>query len=182
MTFNVTFTLNTYPLTVTVVGVGTVTSNPPGFDCGSDCSEIYDHGTIVTLTAIPTGTSSFAGWSGDCTGTDLTCTIFMNSNKIVTATFGLKQGKKVQTPSLLPLAANTIATAKNLLTQAEDLLKTAHEKNLDTASCERLVEEAKVMLTKAEQYMTSPTTSIYFANQAIAKLKQAIECLKALLG
>jgi hypothetical protein len=52
-------------LSVTVVNDGTVTSNPPGIDCGADCSERYFTGTVVTLTATPDSGGGFASWSGD---------------------------------------------------------------------------------------------------------------------
>jgi hypothetical protein len=63
----------TYPpkvpptLTVTKQGNGTgaVTSDPPGIDCGADCTESYDNGKVVTLTANPDPGSVFAGWSVD---------------------------------------------------------------------------------------------------------------------
>jgi hypothetical protein len=78
-------------LTVTNVGVagagGTVTSAPPGIDCGSDCSHAYANGTDVTLTASPDSGSVFAGWSGACWGSDLTCELSMTMNRSVTATF-----------------------------------------------------------------------------------------------
>jgi hypothetical protein len=49
-------------------GVGTVTSNPAGISCGSDCSESYPANTSVTFTASPGSGSTFGGWSGaaDC--------------------------------------------------------------------------------------------------------------------
>jgi hypothetical protein len=76
-------------LTVKVEGdaAGTVTSSPAGINCGSDCSEIYEFGTGVTLTATPSGGAAFAGWSGACTGSSSTCTLEMNGPKSVTATF-----------------------------------------------------------------------------------------------
>jgi hypothetical protein len=52
-------------LSVTVVNDGTVTSNPPGIDCGADCSERYFTGTVVTLTATPDLGGGFDAWSGD---------------------------------------------------------------------------------------------------------------------
>jgi CSLREA domain-containing protein/uncharacterized repeat protein (TIGR02543 family) len=68
-------------------GSGTVTSNPPGIDCGQDCSEVYQVGTQVTLTANPAQGSVFAGWSGDCSGTNPTTTVTMDGNKRCTARF-----------------------------------------------------------------------------------------------
>ena len=72
-------------LTVTKVGNGTVTSNPAGIDCGTTCSETFVSGTSVTLTATPSAGNTFAGWSGDCSGT--TCTLSMTAAKNVIATF-----------------------------------------------------------------------------------------------
>jgi hypothetical protein len=67
-------------------GPGTVTSAPPGINCGSDCSEVFLEGTAVTLTAVAGTDSTFQGWSGACTGTG-TCTITMNTDTSVTAMF-----------------------------------------------------------------------------------------------
>jgi hypothetical protein len=76
-------------LTVTVEGDanGTVTSSPAGIDCGTDCTETYTSVTGVTLTAHPEGSAAFAGWSGACTGSALTCTLTMDRSRSVTATF-----------------------------------------------------------------------------------------------
>ena len=68
-------------------GSGTVTSDPAGIDCGEDCSEGYEEGTAVTLTATPDDGSTFDGWSGDCTGTG-PCEVTMDAPHDVTATFG----------------------------------------------------------------------------------------------
>ncbi|MDQ7786428.1 MAG: DUF1566 domain-containing protein [Thermodesulfovibrionales bacterium] len=67
-------------------GTGTVTSTPAGINCGSDCIEIYNAGTSVTLTAAPDAGSGFAGWSGVCTGTGA-CIVTMDAAKSVTAAF-----------------------------------------------------------------------------------------------
>jgi hypothetical protein len=67
-------------------GSGTVTSVPAGISCGSDCSEAYASGTSVTLTAAPAAGSTFAGWSGACTGTG-SCVVTMSAARAVTATF-----------------------------------------------------------------------------------------------
>jgi uncharacterized repeat protein (TIGR01451 family) len=82
-----TFSLQTFTLTVTKIGPGsgTVASSPSGINCGSDCSAIYNSSTEVTLTPIPAGSSTFAGWSGnvDCNDGSVT----MNADKTCTATF-----------------------------------------------------------------------------------------------
>jgi hypothetical protein len=91
-------------LTVTKTGVGTVTSDPPGIDCGTDCSEPYQSSTeeicidggacrdittyqSVTLSASPAPGWAFQSWSGDCSGTATTCTLTVNGNESVNATF-----------------------------------------------------------------------------------------------
>ena len=74
-------------LTVTPpTGTGTGTITGPGINCPGDCTETYADGTAVSLSANPTGGSSFAGWSGDCTGTGA-CNLTMNANKGVSGSF-----------------------------------------------------------------------------------------------
>lgn len=78
----------TFALTVARAGTGsgTVTSSPAGIDCGGDCSESYASGTTVALSTSPAGGSTFAGWSGACTGT-AACSVSMTAARSVTATF-----------------------------------------------------------------------------------------------
>ena len=85
---SVTATFGARPsLTVSKSGTGTVTSSPAGISCGNDCTETYPAGTVVTLTADPSNGSTFAGWSGACSGTNPTCQVTMDASKAVTATF-----------------------------------------------------------------------------------------------
>lgn len=83
-----TFNITTRRLDVirSGTGSGTVSSSPSGISCGSDCSQYYNYGTPVTLTATPATGSVFTGWSGACAGTGA-CVVSMTSNKSVTATF-----------------------------------------------------------------------------------------------
>jgi hypothetical protein len=68
-------------------GQGTVTSAPPGINCGADCVENFTTGTVVVLTAAPNPGSTFGGWSGGgCTGTG-TCSVTMSGPQTVTAMF-----------------------------------------------------------------------------------------------
>lgn len=73
-------------VTRTGSGTGTVTSNPAGITCATDCSELVGTGKILVLTATPGTGSMFGGWSGSCTGTG-TCSVTLDSDKTVTATF-----------------------------------------------------------------------------------------------
>ncbi len=68
------------------IGTGTVTSSPSGVDCGTDCVLSLGARTPVTLTATPAAGSSFAGWSGACTGTG-ECTLTMKPDVSVNAAF-----------------------------------------------------------------------------------------------
>ncbi len=79
-------TPTTYTLSTGVTGLGTLTSNPTGIDCGSDCTEVFPENLAVTLTAAATTNYFFTGWSGDCTGTG-DCGLVMSSDKSANATF-----------------------------------------------------------------------------------------------
>ncbi len=76
-------------LTVSVAGTGsgTVTSSPAGISCSAgSCSAPFATGTSVSLSAAPATGSTFAGWSGACSGTGA-CSVTMSSDQAVTATF-----------------------------------------------------------------------------------------------
>jgi beta-glucanase (GH16 family) len=67
-------------------GSGSVTSSPAGINCGTTCSTTVADGTTVTMAQAPAAGSTFAGWSGGCSGTG-TCTTTLTANTAVTATF-----------------------------------------------------------------------------------------------
>ena len=88
-TVTATFTLIRHTLDVTKSGAGSgvVTSSPSGINCGTVCSQDYITGTEITLSADPTGGSTFTGWSGGgCSGTG-TCTVIMSQDYNVSADF-----------------------------------------------------------------------------------------------
>ena len=91
-TVNAEFRLRQYTLTTSVggTGTGTVTSSPVGIACGTDCTESYDHGTMVALTATAGGTSAFTGWTGACTGVGA-CVVTMDQARTVGANFTVNQ-------------------------------------------------------------------------------------------
>ncbi len=95
-TVTATFAQNQHTLSVTAAGTGngSIASTPGGISCaltgsvaGGDCSEAYDEGTAVTLTATAGSNTTFVGWSGGgCTGTG-TCSVTLSSATSVNATF-----------------------------------------------------------------------------------------------
>ncbi len=117
-----TFTLDRHDLTVNIEGTGSgiVNSDPIGIACESDCSETYDYGTVVTLTAVTDPLSSFLGWSGDCTGTT-DCLIMIDAAQNVTATFATYT-------VFLPVVLNNYVAAPDLV--VEDIVVTANSLEL----------------------------------------------------
>ena len=79
-TVTATFDLLTYALTVNTAGDGSGTVDPAG--------GAYTYGTVVTLIATANSGSTFAGWSGACSGMG-DCVVTMDAAKTVTATFDL---------------------------------------------------------------------------------------------
>lgn len=73
-------------------GSGVVVASTGGFSCGAACSASYSAGTVITLLAVPTGGSTFMGWSGACSGTAAACNVTMDTAKSVTATFSAAGG------------------------------------------------------------------------------------------
>ena len=93
----------TATLTVEKQGAGTVevasVQSGDGLEsiaCGSHCSELFDEGTIVELSATPATGSVFVGWGtvegdpGTCTGTASPCMVTLSEATKLTATAGLE--------------------------------------------------------------------------------------------
>ncbi|HEY6185424.1 MAG TPA: hypothetical protein VIW67_24510 [Terriglobales bacterium] len=77
-------------LTVTFAGTGTgtVTSSPGGITCPSGaCAAQFTKGDPIALTATPASGSTFGGWSNCPSPSGNACTITLNDNETVTATF-----------------------------------------------------------------------------------------------
>jgi hypothetical protein len=60
-------------------------------NCGTTCVASYATGTSVTVSAAAASGSTFAGWSGACTGTG-SCVLAMTAARAVTATFNTSGG------------------------------------------------------------------------------------------
>jgi hypothetical protein len=64
---------------------GTIVSDPVGISCGTDCSENYPAGQMVTLTPKPAANSKFKAWTGHADCAD--GSVKIDANKTCTATF-----------------------------------------------------------------------------------------------
>ena len=73
-----------HPLSINKIGTGTgtVTSIPAGTD--------FETGTLVVLSAAPSASSDFAGWSESCSGKKPTCSLTLESSTAVSSSFKLK--------------------------------------------------------------------------------------------
>lgn len=90
-TVDARFDVPRFTLTVARGGNGTGTvvtaTSSSGINCGADCTEDYDVGTMVTLVANPAPDNAFGGWMGDCTATTGPCIVTMSQARNVTARF-----------------------------------------------------------------------------------------------
>ena len=82
-----------YTLSITGGGTGQGTVSGSGINCtisggstSGTCSANYPSGSGVSLTATPTGGSTFSGWGGGCSGTG-GCSITMNASQSASASF-----------------------------------------------------------------------------------------------
>jgi hypothetical protein len=103
--------LATNTLTVNVAGTGTGSvagDQAPQIQCPSTCQQAYPSGTLVTLTATPSGGSTFTGWSGGaCSGTAGTCAVTVGADTTVNATFAHATGPSVPLNTRLPSISGT---------------------------------------------------------------------------
>ena len=111
----VTRPLAAFPVNVAISGTGlsTVTSDIVGISCGHpnyDCSENYAADSTVVLTATPYPGYKFTGWTGDCSGTDLICTLKMNAAKTVGANFVAKIDQNIKFGPVPSVVVNGIGT------------------------------------------------------------------------
>ena len=107
------WTINTFPLTVTQVGSGRVTSSPAGISLTAPgtTNATYNYNVLVTLTEVPATGWTFTGWTGVCTGTTTTCAVTMTQAQSVTATFTIN----TYTVTVTQTANGTIAPGTTVM-------------------------------------------------------------------
>ncbi|HTU15809.1 MAG TPA: glycine-rich protein [Solirubrobacterales bacterium] len=114
ITYDIT---STRGLTVTANGPGDgyLSSSPDGIDCGTPgagsheaCYSVFGTGQPVTLTANPDSGSTFSGWGGACSGTQLTCDTTLSEARSVTASFA--QGPRKLTVTRTGNGAGTVSS------------------------------------------------------------------------
>jgi hypothetical protein len=96
-----------HTLTVALVGTGAGTVTGPGIACPGTCSSTYPSGGSPTLTAVPADGSTFAGWTGDCSGSG-SCQLTLGADRSVSATFTATSPK----PSCTLVARGSRVSAK----------------------------------------------------------------------
>ena len=112
-TASATFQIQTFSLTVTATGGGTVT--PSG-------TTTQNGGTEVTLTASwNDATHTFTGWSGDCSGSETTCALTMDAAKTVTATFAALPTTRCATPTAADCVRAVYRGAPGDYAQVQDI-------------------------------------------------------------
>ncbi len=103
-----------YDLNVNFVGqgAGTVNLNPPDQNCLSTavCSQTYNEGEVVTVTAQPGGTAAFASWTtGPCTGSsNPVCVVTMNQAQTLTIDFVPLRALAVSFPVVAGQGSGTV--------------------------------------------------------------------------
>lgn len=93
-----TISIHTLSVTFGGSGSGMVTSTPAGIQCNINCSALFSAAAQITLTAAPYEYMSFSAWSGSgCSGSS-TCSITLNADSTVTATFNKDTAHAVYLP------------------------------------------------------------------------------------
>ena len=82
-----------YLIKVSKSGNGSIVSNPAGIDCGTECESFFESGKTIILNAVPSSSSSFVRWEGDCSscGSSSSCKVTVNTDKECKAVFSSGQ-------------------------------------------------------------------------------------------
>src|SRR3989338_3760274 len=82
----------TYLVSIERPRSGKIVSRDGKINCGiSQCYAEYKEGATVTLKAVPDGEHEIEEWSGDCEGSNLQCTLVINEDKKIGASFAERE-------------------------------------------------------------------------------------------
>src|SRR5262249_58788447 len=91
-------------------GSGTGTGSRAAISCPGDCSEEFDNGTEVTLSALSGANTKQVVWTGCASNpTPTECKVTMDASKGVTATFNLE--KRLLTVTKAGSGAGTVTSS-----------------------------------------------------------------------
>jgi hypothetical protein len=138
----------TYTLSVTKNGSGSGMVTGLGITCGADCSESVTAGTPLTLTAAPAAGSTFAGWSGACSGTG-SCAITVNAATTVNATFNTTLTPVTTTQTPVTLSVTKSGPGSGTVT-GRTVTGTPADINCGAAVCSQSVTSGTVLTLTAE--------------------------------
>lgn len=141
------------PVTVTLTvaktgtGNGTVTSSPPGINCGTTCAASFNSGTLVTLTASPISGDIFTGWTGCDTAFGLYCTVTMSKMRLVMVAFGVQGQGPTLTVSVLSHCSFDLGCGIGVVSSSPPGI-TCHTNYASTNTCKAsFTSGAQVVLT-----------------------------------
>lgn len=92
---------------------GKISTTDNIINCDLSCSVAgvsYKNGDSVTIIAVPYAGYAFANWAGDCSGTNPTCALVMNSAKTITANFNIVSAA-IQPKPPMPVVPTSSAVA-----------------------------------------------------------------------
>jgi len=76
-------------LMVSVSGLGSIVSDPPGISCPGTCEAEFPPFSDVELHAKPDKGQHRMAWAGDCDSPTNNCRLYMDSDKIVQVSFSI---------------------------------------------------------------------------------------------
>ena len=119
-----------------VSGLGSVTSNPSGINCGTSCSASFATGTAVMLTATPASGYTFTSWGGACAGSATTCSLTMSAARMVSAKFTQQVAQHAPVNTSPPVISGnaTVGSVLNCSTGAWNYAPTSYSYQWSRAS------------------------------------------------
>lgn len=157
-------------------GEGLITSSPAGISCPSTCRASFPEGETIVLSANPAQGSSFAGWSGACSGAGA-CRVVIGADSSASATFSQGAPQSPPTPAAPSISLGAVSAtngqmialqvsvpAAGTLTATAPYIEAAKEKvKAGTSSLElRLSAQGKRALAGARRHRLAVKVTVSF--------------------